>query len=617
MSLRLLEARARRPLFFVAAALVLLCLPRSARAFDFTVRGERLRLDLTESMFLSAHLDNGNSDPTDDNYGELLNRLNAQLAWKRLLFSVRFDSGAWVLTPKPGRSAGTPGGSGNGYCTQVFDPVTQASLVAAQRATCTVQPNDPRLKDRFRAPGKTVKRSVVPFGVSAFYLEKISLDYTGRVVEATLGDFYANLGRGLVLSVRKLDELGTDSTITGGKVVVHTGGFTATALAGYTNVQNIDTSRAQWIDDPNDLVAAAQVGYRLFDRVLVAGQGMFGIPSRDSANPPGATNKKPFDYRLRPGLLVDAPRLTSWLGLYAEAAGSLDRLGGKDCTERRRTDASGKQRNDCGYAVYGAASVYLGRASLLLEAKRYDNYQPWHASNDPFGNLVYMAPPTLERVLVQLNNNTDITAGRLRLDVSAAPGLNVYASGELGRSHPTSQTTDTLVDLYGGAEVRWDQGRSHFFPTVEFRNEHQEAASTIGLGPLVEERLVALEWDAAQALPHGLSLEASGLVWFRKKPSERSDGTLDQNAWREGNVYFSLKWSPRLVVSLGYEFTTLAKEALSRHNFFNGSVLWNIRPGTSLGLFVGGNRPGLKCISGVCRDFPAFQGARLELVVRL
>jgi hypothetical protein len=105
-------------------------------------------------------------------------------------------------------------------------------------------------------------------------------------------------------------------------------------------------------------------------------------------------------------------------------------------------------------------------------------------------------------------------------------------------------------------------------------------------------------------------------VWFRQKGLESVPGSGD-NAWREGNVYVALRWNPKLVVSAGYEFTTIAQEAANQHNFFNGQILWNITSSSSLALFAGGNRPGLKCISGVCRVFPAFEGARLELVVRL
>ena len=44
---------------------------------------------------------------------------------------------------------------------------------------------------------------------------------------------------------------------------------------------------------------------------------------------------------------------------------------------------------------------------------------------------------------------------------------------------------------------------------------------------------------------------------------------------------------------------------------------WNITTASSIVVCAGGERGGLKCISGVCRDFPAFTGARLELVLRL
>ena len=36
----------------------------------------------------------------------------------------------------------------------------------------------------------------------------------------------------------------------------------------------------------------------------------------------------------------------------------------------------------------------------------------------------------------------------------------------------------------------------------------------------------------------------------------------------------------------------------------------------NLRLFVGQQRGGLRCVSGICRLFPAFSGARIELTLR-
>lgn len=53
------------------------------------------------------------------------------------------------------------------------------------------------------------------------YPAKYYVGYTSRDVELTLGDFYAQFGRGLVLSVRKLDELSSDITIRGARATSH------------------------------------------------------------------------------------------------------------------------------------------------------------------------------------------------------------------------------------------------------------------------------------------------------------------------------------------------------------------------------------------------------------
>jgi hypothetical protein len=290
---------------------------------------------------------------------------------------------------------------------------------------------------------------------------------------------------------------------------------------------------------------------------------------------------------------VDAPRLLPWLALYLEYARGDDRLTG---TPR------------VGNAVYGSAVAYLGRTTVTLEYKDYDNWQPWHATNDTFGTIVYQQPPTLERVITQINNNTDITAGRARVDVQVSRAVQLYASAQLGRSHPTEDVTDSIYDFYAGANLRWNGGLSHAFPYAGYRLERDETNRS------VEEQLIALEYDFAQALPHNLSIESQALLWLREKPIGAGGAQED---WREGNVYLSLKWAPRLIAAVGYEFTTVDTEALHQHNFFNGSLTWNITSGTSLTIFGGGQRPGLKCISGVCRIFPAFNGARIALVVRL
>jgi hypothetical protein len=300
----------KRPL--LPALIVAALLPIDARAVEFKVFNQPLRLDITESLYLNAHLDPGDGDPTGANYGELFSRLNVQLAWKRLLFGFRIDSAMWVHTPQPG---------------------DHVDSQACASGGCTVTDGDSRLVGRFGRGadfGKPVFSwgdpdthhgfGTIPFDPKKFF-EKISLSYSGRTVDATLGDFYVSLGRGLVLSIRKVDELGVDTTLLGGKVAIHEGDFSGIAFAGWTNIQNVDEAKALYTPDPNDFIAGGHVDYRVGGVVIVGGNVMGGVPAHNKQ-----TTNSDHDYYLRYSITFDAPHLTKWLALYAEYARADDRV---------------------------------------------------------------------------------------------------------------------------------------------------------------------------------------------------------------------------------------------------------------------------------------------------
>lgn len=533
------------PLLLVAVALA-----GRARAIEARLLGEPLRLDFTESLYVSWRGDPGNGDASSAYYGEGFNRLNASAAWRDWLFSTRLDSSGYVSAPQPGETLAKP-------------HAPPGAPVLPIRETL--------LRNRYEQHPWDPWKGI----------EKISLSYQGRALEATLGDFYANFGRGLVLSVRKVDELGQDTTILGGKLTVRQGPFTGTALAGVTNIQNLDETTARYTQDPLDRLGAARLELRLFDKVNVAAQGLYGQPATNASQ----LAETPDRY-VRAGFSIDAPRPVDWLALYLEYARRED----------RRTD-----QRESGDALYGSATAFAGPVTLLFEGKAYSAYVPWRASNDPFNTLVYQQPPTLERIVTQLTNNTDILAGRLRADWVIAPGRVLFGSAEYGRLKPTPTSEHALVDVYAGTQLRWGAG-GHAFPLVAYREERKQEDGAL------EERLLAFEGSASQPIGDRLSVEAQWLLWRRTK-----EGLPD---WSEGQAYLAFKSAPRFIVAAGYEFTTIVREEQNQHHFVNGTAQWNVTPSTSLKLFAGGQRPGLKCISGLCRVFPAFNGVRLEWVVR-
>jgi hypothetical protein len=550
----------------LAVALVIVAWSSAARAIEFRLWNQPLRVGIVESFYASYHGDLGpglvsetdvNGAPTSSpRFVDLQSRLNVDVGWRRFRAFTRFDTAAY-----PDRPAGACGPDA-------------ATPVALRSRFCQ----------------------------NPFYVEKWGIEYNGRTVEAVLGDFYVSFGRGMVLSIRKIDELGIDTTLRGGKLVYHEGRVAATLVLGVTNMQNVDEATGRSVRDyapestflrpvpaPRDFIGGARAEYRFFDRVNVGLHEVGGIQALDAA-----PNTQRHDSFFLYGGSVDAPKLLRWLGVYFEGAGQLQTL-----SDVRHS----------GYALYGALNGYFGNLTLQLEVKDYEQYQPWKASVPggyvEFAPVQYLSPPTAERVLTELQAPLyDVRGPRLRADWRVNDWLLLYASYAFfeDRSVPTSPLE--LHDPYGGAELRWNHGQSHFFPSGGYRLEWDETLHG------EHQHIGHIEWDGTQALPHGLSIETQGFVLMRNEP------LLMVPPWTEGNAYVALKWTPYLVATLGYEWTTLSSTAAT-HHYFNGALQWNVTTASSIRVFVGGTRGGLKCISGVCRVFPPFTGARLELVVRL
>jgi hypothetical protein len=209
----------------VAAALTL---SASAGAVEIPdVAGEPMLIDITNTAVGNYRFDNrnDNADPSqlddvgtrvDDFYGEWLDRLNIQATWWRLRASVRVDAATFI-------------GS-------------LSRLDAKELAYESLAP-DATGHDKNDYANRYLRDLNTRF-LNTYYPSKLSLGYTQPGIDATLGDFYVQLGRGLVFSVRKVDELAVDTTVRGVKLVldrefgpINTG---LTAFAGQLNPVRVD-----------------------------------------------------------------------------------------------------------------------------------------------------------------------------------------------------------------------------------------------------------------------------------------------------------------------------------------------------------------------------------------
>jgi hypothetical protein len=265
-----------------------------------------------------------------------------------------------------------------------------------------------------------------------------------------------------------------------------------------------------------------------------------------------------------------------------------------------------------GGALYAAATAAFERTTLTLEGKDYRNFRPWQATMDPTQRppswmntvqptLVYQQPPTLERVQVPFLAGTDMSAARLQATWQALDVLGTKASFMAGQDRTTPLTPLLYWDAWAALDFQPNEGATRLAPLVEHRR------STDPSGSLVE-AFTSLELAASQRVSGPWSVEATTAIWLRDKP-----GVPD--AWTEGYVQAGVHLARTGLVGVGYEFTTENLQQRNQHQFVNAQLKWEFAPGASVAIFAGGQRPGLRCASGLCRVYPAFQGLRGEIVV--
>jgi peroxiredoxin len=434
-----------------------------------------------------------------------------------------------------------------------------------------------------------------------YTVEKASITYTGRALELTAGDAYVSFGRGMALSLRKVDELGIDTTLRGLKALYRGDRLEGSVVAGYANINNVDEATGQGRDDPYDLIGGAQGQLRIAGRHLV---GLYGsaIAFRDSLGL--AVTDAYRDRAAQVGATFDAPRLFSSaadsVGLYLEAM-----------VQAVSTDPAPDDPIAAG--VYGTASWTRGPATILLEGKAYGALTPLNPRlPNPFEDVAYHSPPTVERVLQPLENpQRDIAGGRVRADWRFAPGVLAYASygafrDWLGYADPRTVGAiedGTIHDPYAGVELRWNRDRSWTTFEGGYRAVVMDGAGAIrGDGHL--------KVDLEHALNRCYSLTLHGQHQERLKDVS----PILSERFREGSIDAGVRAWARLAASAGYDYTT--EPTQPKRDYFHGNVAWDLTPSSSLRLFVGAARGGLRCVSGVCRVFPPFEGVKLTLTLR-
>ncbi len=623
----------RTPASLIAASsLVVIALAAPpARAGDL---GD-VRLDVTSTTHANYHWDNRNDrNPSDvynhidDNYGEILEQLNVALAWKSLQAGLRWDTATYFDRPT---------------ASQFSDPATQ---LTAGKALAF------RYRDQYLDPVGS---------------QKIYVTFSRPWLEATVGDAYVSFGRGLVLSVRKIDELAADTSVTGGKFVLRlptSVPLNLTGVVGYSNPVRIDEATAEALRDPK--FADPSDAFHVWSRDLIGGGRIetrlagatLGVHAADvhrdldlssTTADPTIRSKDVLSY----GASLAIPRIAEALPINVFAEAAVQNL----------TPWDARAATTNGQAFYLSASGTAGIVTTTFEGKWYRGFYPVHLNVDTtnlgaYNVVQYNAPPTAELITQDsLFDDSCVAGGRLRFDVKPRKNFFFFASGayfanwgELSSTACTQSSSGTAgfpsgahndtFDGYVGIDLRAPKDASFLIVTAGVRDDHTvggysptpglpiEPGGTPVNGTFYHEGWI--EADGQWVVNPNLSLEVD--TWHR----DRTEATTGET-WREGQTYLNVKVTPKYVFYLGHEYTTRPSIVRSTaslvangcttncstflvdggtQHYLNVGAQLKIADAVQVRLFAGEQRAALKCVSGVCRFFPAFEGVRTELVLR-
>ena len=619
--------------------------PSAALALDVATAGEKpVTLDVTETSILSQQFDarvGEGENIQDHGYGTWINRLNLALNWDRWTLGTRIDSSVYWRRP-----------------------VDQPVCGRGESGSCITPV---QLDNVIRDDSSRYRNYVYP--------AKVFAKYTGRNLEITAGDAYVQFGRGFVLSLRKVDELGIDTTVRGGKVSFTSDPFALTLVGGVLNPTRIDEATGRALVLPQEIPADPARGVRgdsfgpqpIYgsDRVVGAQvQAGRGLPVVLSTHGARFTRCAPYHYqdngRVAEGVFespfgscepgdtetwlatipakvtptigaseiflagqsLEVPSLWKHGSLYVEAA-----------VQRRRHDTQPNDPAANGNALYASLTTNAGHFTSTLEVKSYRNFYGVTGAVDQtrasaFSNVAYNNIPSAELVTQDSAIgffNACVDGGRLRTDYRLTHQLLLYAQGiyaftkseingggcdETGRNVSAigaASTSNRVWDGLGGFEWLFDQDRSHFFAWAGGRDD------TKVNGEFYYRELHA-NYTFTKYVAGPYSLELTGRHRIRKEENQNiRDAAIGSEYWRQGEHYTALKVAPKWVFSQGIEYTT---QLGFPTYYFNGSVLYRLTSESNIRVFAGQQRGGLKCVSGICKVFPAYSGARIELTLR-
>ncbi|HEX6275762.1 MAG TPA: hypothetical protein VFZ53_22125 [Polyangiaceae bacterium] len=619
------------------SAFATLGLAASVRAEPAALEPTATRVELTDAVSVLYAGDNRDSRPNsvptvvNDDWGVLYNRLHGSVDHGEFHFGFRIDNAWFYASPDPTSAA--------------------LELVEGRPAGPSSLPDPLYFRAKLNEAGRELSNRYINW----IYPAKYSAGWSNRDVEVTLGDVYAELGHGLVLSLRKRDELASDETLRGGRAAgrLKTGDVTLglTLLGGSANPLRLDEASGRYLGVHSsvtpgflavteagmpraietdfapdtgdcrtmltcsyapDRIAAGQLTFEL-GRTRLATQG--SLLARQDALSADVVRSARRIVTASGSIETASPGGAA--AVYVEAAGQkLSDIGGA-------TRDVARPELDAGHALYASATLVEFPWVFLLEAKHYRRFFPLYANVSTarareFSLLAWSAPPTGEAPWVDTEFegfNTCVSGARLRSDTELATGVSVFgwagywqtfAERSMNeRCETGDENQNNVVDVASGLELTSRDKGSRGTVTVGARHDDTATEIVTPQGPTTTfYRELYGRYTIVKTLGGPFALELDGAHRLRR----RAIGGPGE-PWFEGEHVTALQWGPRLSLGVGIEYDTDPRVPPAYLNFVG-----RFRPTSwsNVNLFVGQRRGTLRCEGGVCREVPPFEGVRLD-----
>ena len=604
----------------------------SARAFALepgSVADTPVLLDVSESGSVYYNFDNRDSRPSqvatraNDDFGLVYNRLSLQATAGHISAGVRIDNVWFYASPN----------------------ATQLALDLTNEADPANAPG--YFRGKLNEAGLELSNRFIDW----VYPSKYYLTYSRPGLEATLGDASAQLGRGIVLSARKRDELGSDTTIRGARFSYRRQGavdFKLTALGGELNPLRIDEASGRYLGveaSRDALHAVTQAGMpRAIDTDfapltascrtsptctyapdrIAAGQLEFSSEHfRLGTQGSALFRAEP----LNEDLVRSSPRIVT-LSQSVELLRPLPDLNVYGELAFQHLQQTGSAPLGAGYGVYASASYTPKTMALTLEGRHYRRLFPLLANVKlararEFSSLSYNQVPTTEPEDndTELEGmNTCVSGARLRGDVPLRPGVRALGSlshyltyAESGANEAcaiTEQQLNRVYDASSGFSLESRDRRRHLQLVLGGRLDQAERDLTLADGSI--SRLFYAEGYLRHELELPLAGDFSWSLTGRHRRRAQAEGGPGV-PWLEGEEVLGLEWAEHSSLGLGVEYDTRPGVP---DTYFNVEVSHRPTDDSRIALFAGQRRGAQRCVGGICRLYPPFEGVRLDVALR-